>query len=61
MKPPSCTCLGDGDSITISFVADQKVYTPGVARMRSASLSFKPIPSYLQPAATSQNIAASQG
>jgi len=61
MKPPSCTCLGDGGSVTISFVADQKVYTPGVARMRSASLSFKPIPSYLQPAATSQNIAASQG
>jgi hypothetical protein len=61
MKPPSCTCLGDGGSVTIDFVADQKVYTPGVARLVSASLSFKTIPSYMQPAATQQNIAASQG
>jgi hypothetical protein len=61
LKPPSCTCLGDGGSVTISFLADGELTLSGVARMVSARLVFDPIPSYLQPATSPQNGTGSEG
>jgi hypothetical protein len=62
VKPPSCTCLGDGGSVTISFVADRELPALGTARMISATLVFDPIPSYLTPEITSQQqVPGSQG
>jgi hypothetical protein len=48
LEAPSCTCLGNGGTMTISFVTD-KEYPGGSGelRMRSATLSFDRIPSYL--------------
>jgi hypothetical protein len=49
LKPPSCTCLGDGGTMTISFVTDKDLGgSLGDARMRSATVSFDRIPGYLK-------------
>jgi hypothetical protein len=53
LKPPSCTCLGDGGAVDISFVADRTMGGTGWARMISATLVLKPIPSYAQPSTPS--------
>lgn len=48
LEPPSCTCLGDGGAVTISFVTDKEYGGgPGDLRMRSATLVFDRIPAYL--------------
>jgi len=47
LKPPSCTCLGDGGAVTISFVADKDIAVgQGDLRMRAATLVFDRIPAY---------------
>jgi len=47
MKPPSCTCLGDGGAVTISFVTDKDISGGDVdVRVRAATLVFKPIRAY---------------
>ena len=53
LKPPSCTCQGDGGVVTISFVTDEE-YGGGAGefRMRAATLVFDPIPGYLKPGST---------
>jgi hypothetical protein len=45
LKPPSCTCQGDGGAMTITFVTDKDLGgSLGDARVRTASLSFDRIP-----------------
>ena len=53
LKPPSCTCQGDGGAVTISFVTDEE-YGGGAGelRVRAATLVFDRIPAYLEPAST---------
>ena len=53
LKPPSCTCLGDGGAMTIRFVTD-KEYAGGSGelRMRTASVVFDRIPDYLKSGST---------
>ncbi len=48
LEPPSCTCQGDGGSVSISFVTE-KEYSGGAGdlRMVAATLVFDRIPSYL--------------
>ena len=49
LKPPSCTCLGDGGSMTISFVTDKDLGgSLGDAKMRTATLVFDRIPGYIK-------------
>lgn len=49
LKPPSCTCLGDGGTMTISFVTDKDLGgSLGDARMRTATVVFDRIPGYLK-------------
>jgi len=49
LKPPTCTCLGNGGSMTISFVTDKDLGgSLGDARMRAATLVFNRIPGYLK-------------
>lgn|SRR5579862_1558155 len=49
LKPPSCTCLGDGGTMTISFVTDKDLGgSLGDAKMRTATLVFDRIPGYLK-------------
>lgn len=49
LKPPSCTCLGDGGTMTISFVTDKNLGgSLGDARMRTATLVFDRIPGFLK-------------
>jgi hypothetical protein len=45
LKPPTCTCRGDGGAVTISFTTD-KPYLAGDVdlRVRTATLAFHPIP-----------------
>ena len=49
LEPPSCTCLGDGGAVTISFVTE-KEYDGGSGeiRLREASLTFDRVPGYLK-------------
>jgi hypothetical protein len=48
LKPPSCTCQGDGGAVTITFVTDEDLGgSLGDARMRTATLSFKRVRAYL--------------
>jgi hypothetical protein len=61
LKPPSCTCLGDGGSMSISFVADREMPAVGAARMISATLVREPIPSYLTAGAASQQLPEGHG
>jgi hypothetical protein len=53
LEPPSCTCLGDGGTVKISFVTD-KDYAGGSGelRMRTASLVRDRIPNYLKAGTT---------
>jgi hypothetical protein len=45
LKPPSCTCLGDGGGVTISFVTDKEFGAGDVdLRVRTATLVFHRIP-----------------
>jgi hypothetical protein len=50
LKPPSCICLGDGGSMTISFVTDKDVGVgEGDLRLRTATLVLDRIPTYPTP------------
>ena len=52
LKPPSCTCLGDGGSMTVKFVTDKDVaYGEGDLRVRAATLAFDRIPTFQQDSA----------
>ena len=45
LKPPSCTCRGDGGAMTISFVTDKEFSAGDVdLRVRTATLVFPPHP-----------------
>ena len=56
LEPPSCTCLGDGGTVTISFVTDKEYGGgSGELRMRSATLVFDRIPTYLKPGSTARS------
>jgi hypothetical protein len=45
LKPPSCTCRGDGGAVTISFVTDKQFLAGDVdLRVRTANLVFHRIP-----------------
>ena len=56
LKPPSCTCLGDGGVVTISFVTDTDYGGgSGELRMRAATLVFDRIPDYLKPGSTTRS------
>jgi hypothetical protein len=45
LKPPSCTCLGDGGAVTLSFVTDKEFGAGDVdLRVRTATLVFHRIP-----------------
>jgi hypothetical protein len=47
LKPPSCTCRGDGGAVTISFVTDKELSAGDVdVRVRAATLVFHRIPVY---------------
>ena len=49
LKAPSCTCLGDGGTVTISLVTDKDLGgSLGDARMRTATVAFDRIPGYLK-------------
>lgn len=49
LKPPSCTCLGDGGTMTLSFVTDKDLGgSLGETKMRTATLVFDRIPGYLK-------------
>jgi hypothetical protein len=48
LKPPTCTCKGDGGSITISFVLDRPTTSPGGSRVLTATPVLKAIPSYIK-------------
>jgi len=49
LKPPSCTCLGDGGTMTISVVTDKDLGgSLGDVRMRTATLTFDRIPGYIK-------------
>jgi hypothetical protein len=61
LKPPRCTCLGDGGSMSFAFVADRPMGLAGTARMTTATLTYDPIPSYLKSAPTAQNGSAASG
>lgn len=52
LKPPSCTCLGDGGSVELSVVTDKPMTASGAARMVSARLALHLIPSYVQASTT---------
>ena len=52
LKAPSCTCLGDGGSVTISFVADKDIALGDAdLRVRTATLVFDRIPASPTPLA----------
>jgi hypothetical protein len=45
LKPPSCTCRGDGGAVTISFVTDKQYLAGDVdLKVRTATLDFHRIP-----------------
>jgi hypothetical protein len=45
LKPPSCTCRGDGGAVTISFVTDKEYLAGDVdLRVRTAAVVFHRIP-----------------
>ena len=56
LEPPTCTCLGNGGTVTISFVTD-KDYGGGSGelRLRAATLVFDRIPGYLKPGSTARS------
>ncbi len=62
LKPPSCTCQGDGGAVTISFITDED-YGGGAGelRVRAVTLAFDRIPAYLEPATTPPSTPPSSG
>ena len=53
LEPPSCTCLGDGGTMTISFVTDNEYGGgSGELRMHKATLVFDRVPTYIKPGST---------
>ena len=49
LKPPSCTCQGDGGTVAISLVTDKNLGgSLGDVRMRTATIVFDRIPGYLK-------------
>ncbi len=45
LKPATCTCLGDGGAVTITFVTDKEIaVNEGDLRLRTATLVFDRIP-----------------
>jgi hypothetical protein len=47
LKAPSCTCVGDGGNVSVSFVTDKPVAVgEGDLRLRAASLPLDRIPTY---------------
>jgi hypothetical protein len=48
LKPPTCTCTGDGGSMTIAFVLDTATNYSGTTRVLTATPVLKVIPSYLK-------------
>ncbi len=61
LKPPSCTCQGDGGSVDISFVSDRPMGATGTARLVSAQLVLRPIPSYLKSPSVPSNVPLGSG
>jgi hypothetical protein len=61
LKPPSCTCQGDGGSVDISFVSDRPMGATGTARLVSAQLVLRPIPSYLNSPTVPSNVPLGSG
>src|SRR5262249_30168166 len=52
LKPPTCTCLGDGGSMTISFVTNTDLAVgDSDIRVRAATLPFDPIATGQDPSA----------
>ncbi len=47
LRPPTCTCTGDGGSMTISFVLSTDATASGAARVVTASPTLKIIPSFI--------------
>ena len=53
LKAPSCTCLGDGGAMSISFVTDKDIAVgEGDLRMRAATVSLERIPGYVKSQST---------
>jgi len=53
LKAPSCTCLGDGGAVTLSFTTDKDIAVgEGDLRMRAATVSFDRIPGYVKSHST---------
>jgi hypothetical protein len=61
LKPPTCTCQGDGGSVDVSFASDKPMSATGTSRMISARLVLHPIPSYEQPASVPSNVPLGAG
>jgi hypothetical protein len=56
LKPPSCTCLGDGGAVTISFITEREYGGgSGDIRLREASLAFDRVPVYLKAGIPAQS------
>jgi hypothetical protein len=51
LKPPSCTCQGNGGSVSVSFVVDRAFTGLGSTQLTSARLVLHPILSYQKPQA----------
>ena len=48
LKPPSCTCLGDGGAVTLTLAVDRRIGPgDGEAVLRTARVVFDRIPTYL--------------
>ena len=61
LKPPSCTCQGDGGAVDVSFVADKPMSATGTSRMISARLTLHPIPSYQTAKSVPSNVPLGSG
>ena len=48
LKPPTCTCRGDGGRVVISFTADKSTGLGGAVRIDTGTPVLKAIPSYVQ-------------
>jgi hypothetical protein len=47
LKAPTCTCTGDGGSMTISFVLNTEATASGAARVVTATPILRVVPSFL--------------
>jgi hypothetical protein len=50
LRPPTCTCRGDGGSTQVTFVADKAGILTGAARVVAMTPVLKIVPSYVPPA-----------